>query len=33
MKDESKLWRGIVDIKYCINDNIFYSDKSHAFPF
>jgi hypothetical protein len=33
IKDEGKLWRSIVDIKYCNKDNIFYTDKAHASPF
>jgi hypothetical protein len=33
IKDESKLWRGIVDRKYCSRDNIFNFDKNQASPF
>jgi hypothetical protein len=33
IKDEGKLWRNIVDRKYCSRDNIFYTDKTHDSPF
>jgi hypothetical protein len=33
IKDERKVWRGIIDEKYCKRTNIFHSDKSHASPF
>jgi hypothetical protein len=32
-QDEGKLWRNIVDRKYCRKGNIFCSDKTHACPF
>jgi hypothetical protein len=33
IKDENRLWRSIVDRKYCRHGSIFYSDQSHASPF
>jgi hypothetical protein len=33
IKDEKKLWRGIVERKYCENMNIFYADRNRASPF
>jgi hypothetical protein len=33
IKDESKLWRSIIEEKYCKRGNIFHSDKTHASPF
>jgi hypothetical protein len=32
IKDENKLWRGIVERKYCESNNIFYVDKNRASP-
>jgi hypothetical protein len=33
IKDETKLWRSIVDLKYCRNRNILHTDKNQAYPF
>jgi hypothetical protein len=33
ISDEVKLWRGVVDRKYCRANSIFYADKAHASPF
>jgi hypothetical protein len=33
IKDENRLWRSIVERKYCRHGSIFYSDHSHASPF
>jgi hypothetical protein len=33
IRDENRLWRSIIDKKYCKQGNIFYSDKTHASPF
>jgi hypothetical protein len=33
VQEEYKLWRSIVDRKYCRKGNIFRSDKNHASPF
>jgi hypothetical protein len=33
IRDENKLWRNIIDKKYCKNSNIFHSNKTHASPF
>jgi hypothetical protein len=33
IRDENKLWRNIIDEKYCKNSNIFHSNKTHASPF
>jgi hypothetical protein len=33
ISDEHKLWRKIIDEKYCKDSSIFYTDKRHASPF
>jgi hypothetical protein len=33
IRDESKMWRNIIDRKYCRRDNIFYADSNQASPF
>jgi hypothetical protein len=33
IKDEGKIWRKVIDSKYCISDNILHSDGRQASPF
>jgi hypothetical protein len=33
IKDEGKLWKNLVEKKYCSNGNIFYADTGHASSF